>query len=94
VSYTPGPWQAHGEHWSLYVIGNIDGPIDANDMNYSPVCDVSDTDDADANVRLICAAPDLLAALQAIVESVPFSHSHEQTKRRALDAIANATGAA
>jgi hypothetical protein len=63
--HTPGPWQVHSAEteYDLYIVGNVDGPLDNGEMNYTPVCDVADTKDADANLRLICAAPALLRAL-------------------------------
>ena len=68
-SFTPGPWQVHSDEpeYSDYIIGDIDGPIEDNEMTYSPVCCVSETKHFAANRRLIAAAPELLAQLQHAV---------------------------
>ena len=48
---------------------------------------------AKANARLIAAAPELLGALQYIVDSsVPMTRQQEQCWQAMLDAIAKATG--
>jgi hypothetical protein len=92
--HTPGPWQAHSHQWSLCVVGNIDGPLDNGEMHYTPVCDVSDIPDAaDANMRLICAAPELLALLQEAYAS-PLRTEGSDWWTRVIAAIKKATGAA
>lgn len=67
--HTPGPWQLRERLLAsdpFEIIGDIDG--DANDdgtprMIYTEVTEVYDNEDAEANSRLIVAAPDLYEAL-------------------------------
>jgi hypothetical protein len=82
-AHTPGPWTENS-----CEIQAVDG---------SPICEMlarpEDTDKyghhhADANSRLICAAPDLLAALERIVS---VQGSRLALKGMARDAIARAT---
>jgi hypothetical protein len=63
---TPGPWQVHSDapEYADYIIGDIDGPLENGEMDYMPVCCVSETKHFEANRRLIAAAPELLAALE------------------------------
>jgi hypothetical protein len=67
---TPGPWQAHSDVFGLYIVGAIDGPLEDGGMNYSPICDVADTKDADANIALITAAPGLHAENEALRDKI------------------------
>jgi hypothetical protein len=59
AAHTPGPWQVGTQPpipgWALAVVG--EGRV---------VCDLTMAGNAEADARLIAAAPDLLAALQAI----------------------------
>lgn len=65
-THTPGPWKAF----------NCVGPrslknwhIQADDLKGRPVATIADIGDGDAaNANLIAAAPDLLAALEQLVE--------------------------
>ena len=61
AGHTPGPWQAHSASDPLEIIGNVDGP-DEGRMHYTRVCEVEDNAEAEANARLVAAAPELLAA--------------------------------
>lgn len=70
--HTPGPWQPM---FSVSDEGSILGP--SNDENSIAViakmrlyqkCSKDLQEQADANIRLIAAAPELLAALSAIVD--------------------------
>ena len=57
MSYTPGPWAIDASKWVIYGVRGGDGKM---------VC-YGDIEKADA--RLIAAAPDLLAALEYLVEN-------------------------
>jgi hypothetical protein len=61
-AHTPGPW-AHGEHAGHYVVELPDGRIAA----YCGVVGASDDAESQANVRLIAAAPELLANLKKLL---------------------------
>ncbi len=67
VGYTPGPWSAllknkgrSDEHW---CVGNAENEIVAELTDY-----ISYPEERDKNAALISAAPDLLAACEAIVD--------------------------
>lgn len=72
-NHTPGPWKVFDGHGSnrfapaiVDGIPDIDGKCVAN-----CICHVATTnDDVAANARLIAAAPELLAALESLVDSV------------------------
>jgi hypothetical protein len=90
AAHAPGPWQ-HGYNGTtgLWV-----GPV----LDKQPVAIVPwDTDDARdtarADARLIAAAPDLLAACVALVDSFE-KHRPKELWDAARAAIARATGAA
>ena len=104
--FTPGPWLARQFHtgrgavhgwWVIDSIPDHDGRIVAN-----AICQVSATnDDADANAKLLAAAPDLLGACQSLPLDCSFEDAadfkdNSQAFMRAMDlaraAIAKATG--
>ena len=68
MSHTPGPWKAGqriaGNGWGVWCTENWYGVLD----NTAPGID------AEANARLIAAAPDLLAACEAVLAD------HEERK--------------
>ena len=66
MSHTPGPWTAseHGAYTD-YKGNNI--VILGDDLRIAVVLG-PDTDETQANARLIAAAPDLLEALEALLE--------------------------
>ena len=80
--HTPGPWKRDGWH-----IRGVDNSIVAEVIPW----DASGCRQEDhANVKLITAAPDLLAACQAALEEVQhFSHG---TVKQLADAILKAKG--
>ncbi len=92
--HTPGPWEyiASTEHHGPYVSGPFGGDIcDCYAMSNPSALSVRNGGDskpipfqhehADANARLIAAAPDLLEALRAVVsvadrKTVEFDKAH------------------
>ena len=81
---TPGPW-------SLCYDGQIDG---ANgeficSFNWDSVQEFNGDSEAKANARLIAAAPELLAALQAMLDAF-----HEDPSERDTSAVIEAAYAA
>jgi hypothetical protein len=77
-AHTPGPWEVLCEvAFDRYIVGN---------SIKNSITVTSHREDA----HLIAAAPDLLSALQKIVNSVPFSHANQQTLDEARSAIAKA----
>lgn len=94
--HTPGPW----EHRGLTMISgrNVDGCMFTL-ANVTPAGDLHNAAECAANARLIAAAPELLAALRALLPDV--DHEIEQRKHggndedwQELDALSRAAHAA
>lgn len=79
--HTPGPWIADVRNENCAY---IEGPPTSYDECYFKNA---------ADARLIAAAPDLLAALQAIVSPLGGFHCHTTVQDQARAAITRATGA-
>ena len=99
TAHTPGPWRAGA---STFYPG-LDGPLTMRVYTDHPPTEFEVTgDNIAANARLIAAAPDLLDALQAIVDEFPVAAGtakgipHDEqgfgSIYRARAAIARATG--
>jgi hypothetical protein len=80
ASYTPGPWQAKGDYTvsdAVTIIANVDGESfsdGATTHTYDFIATCEDEygerlPNAQANARLIAAAPDLYAALEHVLTS-------------------------
>lgn len=77
MSHTPGPWTIHGWGEDNYEVNAADETV----CNVPGFCDETvDSDRAEANARLIAAAPELLAVcqciagdLQAVIDGDDFS---------------------
>jgi hypothetical protein len=61
TKHTPGPWKAEG--WENLVVNSADG----HTMTLAAGGNWADLAELKANARLIAAAPDLLAALVAML---------------------------
>ena len=70
-AHTEGPWQAYSDDHDPYVIiGDLDGPDDGV-FHFTEVCTINESaPDAEANRRLIIAAPELLDALRGALLSL------------------------
>ena len=67
MKHTPGPWYPHkytpaGIAWHVSTRADDDD----NKRDYSRVCRTTDSQTAEADARLIAAAPDLLAACETV----------------------------
>lgn len=83
--HTPGPWYA-GKDWLSMMICNADGfPVAEAKVSYVK----RSLEEAEANARLIEAAPELLEALRLAVGRQGFSNDELISARAA---IAKATG--
>jgi hypothetical protein len=82
--HTPGPWFVH--HDSVFATGDFDG------WNEKTICHTSFERDGDtpANMALIAAAPELLEALEYLVENC--LESEGGSYERAVGAIKKARG--
>lgn len=92
TAHTPGPWRALEHNYPIADTGDYDGAwLVLTDNPKRPIVELwGDTEETEANARLIAAAPDLLAALQFVMTAhgEQLSTAFEQ----AQDAIAKATG--
>lgn len=94
-NHTPGPWHIE-RGTSVYVRADDAhhiGPICSmrSRLDY-PGMDPIVAETCDANARLIAAAPELLAALEALVDEPQPLGIDRATYQAALRAIAKATG--
>ena len=67
-AHTPGPWNydnACNPDFRLFVYSESD-----SDRDDTSVCGITDGPKAEANARLIAAAPELLASLKELVDSL------------------------
>ena len=78
---TPGPWSA--DKWAT------GWTVSAPDSHYS-VCHLEGCNNADANARLIAAAPDLLAALEKAADYMGEMGYPEDILEHARAALAKA----
>jgi hypothetical protein len=67
MAHTPGPWHVVPEAQSPWIVGDAEGDSIAD---CEPPGPWMSEEEADANARLIAAAPDLLAALEACVDAM------------------------
>ena len=65
TSHTPGPWEVFESHTGIYILDSAE---------QAAVCRLEWCLEAEANARLIAAAPDLLAALKGIFEHCAMIH--------------------
>lgn len=92
ASHTPGPWKAHWNGlWKIttkagWLVAHLSPPKRAHGV-FEPA-------NVEANARLIAAAPDLLAALQAIVSNQDMADGEEPRRliAEARAAIVKAKG--
>jgi hypothetical protein len=96
MRHTPAPWFIDNDLYGLHVEHR--NFIDGKAFNYRVVCSITDIEEAEHNARLIAAAPELLEALENLVEMFaagdgsPEYHRHEPPEMKdARTAIAKAT---
>jgi hypothetical protein len=93
TQHTPGPWKVKA-HSTAVLAGRKQICSNVNAASVLPVNIVEDHKIAEANARLIAAAPDLLEALKDIVEfwdSIVPTDAVNQMHINARAAIAKAT---
>ena len=87
--HTPGPWRVNMDCEDAFL-----GKISVEAGNSYYIAQVDEGRSQLANARLIAAAPELLEALELLVDN-PYregTESDERLRRIARAAIANATG--
>ena len=93
TKHTPGPWHVYGDDKTL--IGAADGKMMLAKTNHRHICQEwsRPVEEAQANARLIAAAPELLVALKNLSAEMMFSTGREQVfVEEARAAIAKARG--
>ena len=95
MKHTPGPWLIRkGDEWTHDIV-TIDGEMPDGTPSYWNVASANHLrDEVKANVRLIAAAPDLLAALEALCRQMEFDDREPlgwESFKAARAAIAKAT---
>ena len=98
TQHTPGPWTIHADTdgWPLVMSGGVAGRIVAN-VNPQSCPDESSAPEfvempCEANARLIAAAPELLEALQSVLENCLDSEGLCAAHAKARAALAKTTG--
>ena len=99
VKHTPGPWNARGNTvWAVGKTDTYEGPV-SGCIAAARSTHTMDSDnrtwscagDPDDNARLIAAAPELLEALEYVLDH-PLVHLDSTCEVRILAAIAKAKG--
>lgn len=95
MSYTKGPWEIAGNEHAHTIIG--EKYVVADVFVPAEGCESPESEEeAEANARLISAAPDMLEALEAITPIASFGADYFESKglmdfwRNALEAIEQA----
>lgn len=85
MEHTPGPWVDES--------GVIHAPVGSNIIHPARITDYFNSEEAQANARLIAASPDLLAALESMVSITPEDQNNTgivASARRAIEKARNA----
>ena len=90
LKYSPAPWRATTQGGSVMDATNTVVAFVSDKT--TPIRGVEPAERRRANARLIAAAPDLLAALWAILYADQDNHIPADLHRQARAAIAKATG--
>lgn len=95
--HTPGPWFLAEKVEGKHTVTNLRRiRSEREGMEHGAVCEVygiADGSEAHANARLIAAAPELLEALEYVLNTCPAINSQaEEAHQQARAAIAKATG--
>lgn len=94
TQHTPGPWLMVADlERGTFRVGRQDQRFGQSIIRVCTVTDQGNDEEKTANARLIAAAPDLLAACEAMVELFAQLHTGNryEADRQARAAIAKAT---
>lgn len=97
IKHTPGPWRVSSESPRIIkkdyrAIGSDAGFLIASTMGNDNSGFYASEQEADANARLICAAPDLLESLEELLAATQHLEPCPATVDKARAAIAKAKG--
>jgi hypothetical protein len=92
--HTPGPWKTVARNYPIADTGDYDGcwEVLTGDPKKPIVQIWGDSDEDEANARLIAAAPDLLEAMISFTNSAYIKKHHPKRYAAAMAAIAKAEG--
>lgn len=99
-THTPGPWNLIGNGILLHPVTNAQLVTQRIETSLGSFEVLDETNEPEANARLIAAAPDLLSALETCVSELNQLAFIQKDKmagvaiQKAFDAIAKAKGAA
>lgn len=86
AGYTPGPWTVQDEYDETLPIDGWDEDLDASVEIARVSLDMLTPKQREANARLIAAAPELLAALEAVMVAIDcYDSQHEASMARAIN---------
>lgn len=92
--HTPGPWLL--EDRTVYALNSDSSPVNRFwsqvERGWADQRERTSFEEAEANARLIAAAPDLLEALSLASQSAGFQYMTHETRNAIDEAIAKATG--
>ena len=91
MSATPGPWKARINNFNRWEILGGAGQLASISTPWDPDSPPTDWNECEANARLISSAPDLLAALADLVQTLEFIGHKYSSLDAARAAIAKAT---
>lgn len=85
--HTPGPWIADGPAENIHIL------VEAHP--HMRVCFMASDGPTKANARLIAAAPDMLYAIEQLIDGAAYDgqiKTHDHTLRMLVNAYTKATG--
>lgn len=90
MGHTPGPWVKVGESKTIYCVGGdmhwVDDKVTLQQFHcHTAVCRVNRRGSGNANLALILAAPDLLAACKAVLANEVLADTLRSGKNPDLD---------
>lgn len=92
-AHTPGPWHIQDDHGKRWIETNGNDDTIAEIHRRRRMGSVYSCEEADANARLIAAAPDLLEALEEFMAHGEQAFGHDfEVMVKARAAIAKARG--
>jgi hypothetical protein len=90
AKHSPGPWSIHGDNKTL--IGDNSGKMMVADVLHKHICPQWNRplEEAQANAKLIAAAPDLLACIEDFISAYSPSDGGEMSWEMLNDVLSRA----